>query len=269
MIVISQALVLEEGGAFGANNPIIGYQNLATIGNIAATYANAGCPITNVVNPATDLRWLSSSDATQYVTISHNSTEAVDYVSIEEHNLGTGQVVVSIEGFTTAAGWFGLVGEAILPDDTTALFRWAPQALEKVRLKMQPPAGVIPTIAVVFLGKLLVLPRPIYAGHTPITMGRTAEISNRRSESGKFLGRIVLTESLSTSVSLEYLPRSWFRANMLAFIKHAVEETFFFAWRPGEYPREVGYTWLTNDPRPVNAPEGMLTLDLSLAGTAT
>lgn len=267
MIVISSSLVLEATGTLGANNPVIGYENLTRITNVTATSANSSYPVTNVANPATNLVWLSASTSTQYVTITHNRVDPIDYVAIAEHNLGSTGATISVE--TLNAGvWTEVVSPAILPEDRPAIFRFSPLSCVGVRLKIVPN-GAYPTIAVVHVGKLLVLPRPIYVGHTPITFGRETQTTNARSESGKFLGRIVLRKAKSTSVALTQLPRSWYRANMEPFAKASEENTFFFAWRPSEFPYETGYTWLTQDPRPVNStPEGFVDVELSLGGIA-
>lgn len=67
------------------------------------------------------------------------------------------------------------------------------------------------------------------------------------SESGNFLGRIVVGQSLETALSLQNITPSWYRSNMEPFVTAAREAPFFFAWRPGSYPRELGYAWLAKD----------------------
>jgi hypothetical protein len=274
MIIISSSLVLEQTGTEGANNPVIGYEQLATIANVTATSEDADNPVTNVCNPATNLVWLSGSTSTQYITVVHDRVDPIDYVGIAEHNLGSTGCTVSVEGYSEldefdAPIWVELVEGALLADDQPAVFRFEPQSLIGVRIKMVPD-GEEPSIAVVYVGKLLVLPRPIYEGHTPITLGRSAQVTNGRTERGKFLGRIVTQESVSTSVQLPHLPRGWYRTHMKPFTEFAIDNPFFFAWRPQEFPAEVGYAWLTADPRPSNSRlEGFVEVELSLSGIVT
>jgi hypothetical protein len=126
-----------------------------------------------------------------------------------------------------------------------------------------------PTIAVVYAGALLVLQRRIYVGHTPIPYGRSAKITNGRSESGNFLGRIVLNEKTQSAVKMQNLTPAWYRQHLDPFIAASKEAPFFFAWRPLSYPREVGYAWMTNDPQPSNArANGMMQIDLQMTGIA-
>jgi len=146
------------------------------------------------------------------------------------------------------------------------LFRWEPISLTALRLKMQPGLAP-PEAAVLYAGRLLILQRRVYVGHTPINYGRKTSVTNGMSESGNFLGRIVVGQSLETVLSLTNLTPSWYRSNMEPFVTAAREAPFFFAWRPGSYPREVGYAWLNNDPQPVNQrPNGMMGVELKMSG---
>lgn len=273
MIVVSPSLVLEKSGALGANNPLIGYEQLATLSNISATSADANNPVTNLCNPATNLLWVSASTTTQYITVMHDRIDPIDYVGVAEHNWGSTNCIISIEGFAERDEddlpiWFELVAR-VLQDDAPAIFRFTPQSLIGVRVKLVPN-GVAPQAANLRVGKLLVLPRPIYVGHSPITLTRQRSASNGRSERGKFLGRIITQESVSTSAALQHLPKGWYRETFQPFVEAVGNDAFFWAWRPQEFPNEVGYCWLTSDPVPVNSnPEGFLEVELSLGGVVT
>ncbi|WP_088346315.1 MULTISPECIES: hypothetical protein [Rhodomicrobium] len=273
-VVISGSLslgdIISGGGIINANNPVIGWQQRATAANISATTAAAGFPASNLANPSTNLRWLGvAGPGDQFITVEVNSVEDIDYVGIARHNFAAAQIPVSIEGLTEAGspeGWQELVGEVILPNDGPALFRFTPQGLTAIRIRLRPGTAA-PTAAVVYVGKLLVLQRRIFVGHTPINYGRTAKVVNGRSESGNFLGRIVLNESTQTSVDLQNLTPAWYRAYMEPFIQASKEAPFFFAWRPGDYPLEVGYAWMANDPQPSNqAANGMMQVKLDIGG---
>jgi hypothetical protein len=171
--------------------------------------------------------------------------------------------------FTPAARafpWVEIVQETLLGDDTPALFRFTPQPLAAVRMRLG--AGLaIPRAAVFYAGKLTVLQRRIYVGHTPLPYGRATNITNGRSESGNFMGRIVTGSRTQTSVHLANLTPAWYRTELEPFLQAAQEAPFFFAWRPSSYPREVGYAWLTNDPQPSNQrSNGMMQVELQMAG---
>jgi len=63
------------------------------------------------------------------------------------------------------------------------------------------------------------------------------------------------------------LTAAWYRAQMQPFIRASVEAPFFFAWRPADYPGEVGYAWPVNDPVPQNqGVRDFMQVELELAG---
>lgn len=127
----------------------------------------------------------------------------------------------------------------------------------------------LPRAAVIYCGKSLVLERRIYVGHTPLTDGRQSQIISNRSESGNFLGRVVLGQTRASKIPLSLISPDWFRANMRPFLAAAVEVPFFFAWRPQSYPLEVGFAWLVEDPEPAPVgPANLLAFDLTVGGIA-
>lgn len=271
MIVISSSLVLSGATGDQSNNPVVGWHNLVTPANVAAGTEADGYPISNVANPitATASRWRAENATGEAVSVDLDTVEPVDYLAIARHNLGSAAIVTAVEGSTNdGADWFELVQETLLPDDGPALFRFVPQSLTDIRLILD--GGTAPAeIAVLYVGKLLVLQRRIYVGHVPITYGRSAEIVNGRSESGDFLGRIVVSEKRATSVDLKNMTPVWYRTQMDPFIKASKEAPFFFAWRPGDYPREVGFAWMTNEPQARNQrSNGMMEIQLEMTGIA-
>jgi hypothetical protein len=267
MIVVSRNLQLALPDAFGLNadSPIIGWHNLVELSNISADEEADNYPATQLANPATNLLWRGQSAAEQHLTLSIAYPDPIDYLAVARHNFGSAAIPVSVEG-NDGSGFTELVQETVLPDDAPALFRWEPASLTALRLRMQPGLAP-PEGAVLYAGKLLILQRRLYVGHTPIKYGRKTMVINGRSESGNFLGRIVLGQSLESEASLQNITPSWYREHMDPFVEAARERPFFFAWRPGTYPREVGYAWLIGDPQPVNQrPNGMMQIQLQMSG---
>jgi hypothetical protein len=273
-IVISPSYVIAPsisgGGAIDGDNPVIGYHNLATPGTITADTAAAGFPAANLGNPSTNLRWVGEvSDPVEdehiaIATVTDDNRD-VDYIAVARHNFGSAAIAVSVEYFDDPA-WVELIAPVLLAGDGPALFRFPPLAYAALRLRLQP-GDAAPSAAVVYAGQLLVLQRKIYVAHTPIPYGRKTKVTNARSEAGHFLGRIVLNQATATEVKLQNLTPAWYRAYLDPFIRQAVENPFFFAWRPGSYPREVGFAWLTDDPKPVNSlGNGMMSIELSMSG---
>lgn len=267
-LVISSALVVADASdGLSLDHPVIGWHNVVTSTTIVATAENASYPASNLANPATNLEWRGTTTGEQYLTVTTNEVDPIDYVAVAKHNWSTAGIAVSIEGFIDSV-WTEIVEEVILPDDGPALFRFTAQSLSQVRIKLAA-GSVIPRAAVVYVGKLLVIERKVYAGHMPITDGIKVSVANGRSESGNFLGRIVLGEWRETTIPLSLITPAWFRANMRTFLKDGRDLPFFFAWRPETYPREVGYGYLTEDPTPTPTPPShLLAFDLKVSGVA-
>lgn len=272
MIVVSQDVLLLEpevsgGGVLNFDSPVVGWQSIVTASNIAADTEDPDNPATNLANQATNLKWVAEDDSEQYLTVVTGTADPIDYVGVARHNFGTEQIQVSLEG-DDGGGFDELIAPVILPNDAPVIFRVAPDSFESVRLRLQTGNG-IPEAAVVYVGKLLILQRRIYVGHTPIVYGRDVRVSSGMSEVGNFLGRIVTSESRSSSVSLQNITPSWYRTYMDPFVDACKESPFFFAWRPGTYPLETGFAWTTGQPRPVNQKNnGMMRIDLQMAGIA-
>jgi len=270
MIIISRDLVLAPApAAFSADNPVVGWNNIITIANLAADTQETDNPASNLANPATHRFWRASDNSEQHLTVTIDQVDPVDYMAVARHNFGSASIPLSIEGQATGGGsWDELAGEAILPDDGPAIFRFEPQSLVGLRLRMQSAAAP-PEAAVLYAGKLLVLERRIYVGHVPMPLGRRTDIVNGRSIGGNFLGRIVTGEGRETSVAIANMTPDWYRSYMDPFVDAAREIQFFFAWRPSTYPREVGYAWMTNDAQPSNQrSNGMMQIQLDMAGIA-
>lgn len=279
MIVISNSLVFGEAPLALPNNPLIGWHNIVTPAGLTADTAAANFPIVNVANPITarGVRWQAADATAQAILIEISDNIEIDYLAIARHNLASAGIAVSIDGRTTEIpgegegegeddGWFELVQGAVLPNDGPALFRFEKQSLAYIRINLAAGSAAA-EIAVIYAGALLVLQRRIYVGHVPLPYGRSARIVNGKSEGGDFLGRILLSEQTATAVDLQNIEPDWYRANMDAFVLASKTIPFFFAWRPQEYPNEVGFAWMTNDPKPANQrSNGMMQIQLQMTG---
>lgn len=252
-VYISRNLVLtfaQDGEAHNGNLPILGWHNLVQPSNVSASWSAANFPASNLGNPNTASRWQSDRATTQHVTFDIQSAEPVDYVGIARHNLASIRAIVSVQiqrsGQTT---WTTVFEERILPTDGPAILRFEPQPVDGVRLRIEA-AEAPPSIAVAYVGKLLVMERGLQQGHVPAHLASQDEIVTGLAESGDYLGRVVTQRALSTGVSFRYLRKTWFDANMLPFTRIARERPFFFAWMPQDYPDEAAFCWTTSDLRP-------------------
>lgn len=274
-LIISPSLVVSAGSDdFNTNSPIIGWQTLAISGTITATTEHVDHPASNLSNPATHLYWKSdagSPSSDEVLEVAITTSDLIDYIAIAAHNLGSAICPVTVTGYIGGV-WVELISERLLASDEPAIFRFTPVSLAGIRLIIGPSQAatpLVPQVAVLYTGALLLLQRRLYVGHTPITYGRRTSVVNPRSINGAFLGRVVLSEARESQVTLQNLTPSWYREYLDPFFQAAQEAPFFWAWRPGDYPAECGYAWLTDDPTVSNqSARGLMQASFSIAGIA-
>lgn len=254
-IITSGAYALSSLSEDDADFPIVGWRNLVTATTVAADEEATLYPATNLATPATNEMWKSGSTADQYVTVLFGAEEEVDYAGVARHNLGTGLVVVTVQGLpaggnpATDADWDELVAASVPSGDEALIFRFDPTYLIGVRLLLEP-VSVEPQAAVLYVGKLLVFERGVQPGHTPIVYGRDRDVISGLSQSGQYLGRVTSGGRRRSSLSIIKLSPAWYRSTLDPFFEVATETPFFWAWSPERYPEEVGYVWLTSQPVP-------------------
>lgn len=265
MIVISSALVLSPVAALSLNNPLFGYLNYVTATGIVADTEELDYPATNLANPLTHLQWRAADTTAQYLTFTISEVDPVGYVGIARHNFGSAEIAATIEAFVEGE-WVEISPEQMPADDGPMIFRIEDQSVSQIRIALT--SGNEPArAAVVYIGPALVSQRRLYVGHSPLRMARTTDVVNGMSEASDFLGRIVLGDYVGTSIDLKNLTPDWYRATFDPFVIAAKKAPFFFAWRPVDYPTEVGFCWLTNNPKPVNQRNnGMMSVQLQVQG---
>ena len=265
------------------NNPLIGWNNCVTTSNISSTSAASGFPATNMANPSTRPQWKGATNsplAIEYVTVIPGNGQLIDYLAIAAHNLGSIASKLVIETCTNVAAspqvWtahsFGSSPDLITPTtDAPIIFRFVSSAYQGVRLKINVGTAA-PQIGVMYVGALLVCERSIRidTDHVPINYGKESKVISGMSESGNFLGRIVQTEWVQSEMAFSFFSNAWYRANFKPFLDAANETPFFHAWFPTDHPEDVGYVWLTDDPRSgVNTVTDRFNITLKYQGLAS
>ena len=266
-IILSRDIVLTDASVEDPNAGHIGYHTLLTFSNVTADSEETENPARNLANVATNLFWRSLSNSEQYLTVAPGLNAGIDYVGFANHNFGSGGISYQVQGSDDGVDWED-IGDLIIPDGDGPHMQIFPLTVKLFyRIKLTPSGLIVPRAAVIYLGKCLVLQRRTYVGHTPITMGRDSKFSTNISESGQFLGRVVKSESLNTALNLKNLTPEWYRTYFDPFAKSAATRPFFWAWRPVDYPLEVGYCWTTDDIVPKNqSANGMMETSFKISG---
>lgn len=270
-LVLSPAFVLQSstGGSFDLSRPIIGWENQITVAGVEADSEEPNFPATNTANSATNLFWRAGGTEVQYLTFLLNEEIPSDYIGIARHNLGSAGVIISVEVRTFAdSPWVELIEGFVAPDDAPILIRYVEVSAVAIRLKLVP-LDTAPEIAVVHIGRLLAMPIGLSIGYTPLIDGRITRTATGNAESGDFLGSIILSQRLKSSVTFQNLDDSWYRQFMRPFVAKGRGATFFFSGFPDSHPREAGYAWLTADPRPDFIEALRVNLSLEMGGIVT
>lgn len=258
-IHISSALVV-TGLPLSSNSGVIAYDNLVTFESISASSELLTAPATNLANPATAFGWEAADTTTQTITVNADGRE-IDYIGIARHNLN--QLGLTLE--VKFNGVTVLPAQAV--DDNQALLFLVNKAAPTTVELVISGATTAPKIAVLYIGKSIRLQRNIYVGHTPITYGRERAAINGVSENGQYLGEIVTRETLRTTVNLRNLTPDWYRTTLDPFFALKPRRPCFWAWRPEDYPDEVGFCWVEGNPQPSNQrPNGMMQISWQFRG---
>lgn len=262
-VVLSAA---DVASGINANNPRIGWHNLVTAANVSAETEDPDFPATNLANPLTYLKWKADASTSEsVVSVTLSPADTVNYFAIARHNLGTIGAEYVFEYFNGSV-WTALTTPAVPANDYAIIHQFEDTFASQFRLRIEG-TGDAPEISVLHLGRITILQRRIYVGHTPFPFGRDTTVSSGFSEEGQYLGRVVRRRMYQSSVSMNNLTAAWVRSTLDPFIEASADQAWFWAWRPGGYPLEVGYAWCTGDVKVTNSrSNGMMSAEWSFQG---
>lgn len=225
----------------------IGHKTFTRTGTATASSSATNFPASAALNPLTYEYWRPTAMPATW-TLDAGSSVSVNYIGIAAHTLKTGNCTVTIQGSTNNSTWVTI--DSLTPaDNSPIMFLFAPVTYRYFRLSI---TGSIPSIGVVYVGTTLDMLRPCYGGITPISLSNDNVIRPNRSEGGQWLGRTVIRSGSSMKVAYTNLNNAWVRSSFKAFMDDAVLYPFFFAWRPNNYPNDIGYVWTADDIKPSN-----------------
>ncbi len=263
-------MIIRDAGVTDGN-PVIGYDQIVTTTNIAATNVNVDFPASNLANPSTHLKWRSNTNVTDdFLTVTGISA-TLSYLAVAQHNFGDKAVTCTVQ--TAAAGpvWTTRVAATLITDNKPLLFQFPPVACIGIRLRMQAAGTDILEAAVLYAGAMLTLERSVRIdmNHTPINLAAVSDVVNGMSESGQFVGRLVRNQYKDSKIDFWYFTNSFYRASVDAFVVAAVNKPFFISWAPAIYPTDTGFCWLTKDPKPeMHLPTDRFIVSLEMRGLA-
>jgi hypothetical protein len=111
--------------------------------------------------------------------------------------------------------------------------------------------------------------RGTHQDYVPISLARSTNAPIGVSENGHFLGRIVISEGRGSTFALKMLRATWYRQNMDPMVRVLRSTPVFFAWKPTEFPSDVGFVVVTNDPQPSRSFDtGRMAVEFQMTGVA-
>lgn len=250
-VLISNDLILDPGLADQPlNHPRIGYQSHARDATITAS-TTADAYLTRAPANGLTYQFWRPTELPAWWQADLGDIAEVNYIGIAAHTLGSSVCTYTLQYSADESLWLDATAGSIPANDRPIMELFSPTEARYWRLYIEGE-GTMPIIGVIYIGKVLEMLRPIYAGHTPITLARQTTISTNASEAGQWLGRSIRRDGVATSASFRHLTAAWVRTELDPFIKSARLYPFFWAWRPQTYPNEIGYVWVNSDIQPSN-----------------
>jgi len=232
---------------FPLNNARIGYIDYCRSGTVTPSTEAVGFEADATQNRFTyDLYKPTALPAT--LTYDLGSETIFNYIGIAAHTLGSSLTTVVAEYSTDNVTYTSLNVDSLPANDRAIMLLFDDVAARYMRLTFT--GATIPSIGVVYCGVTLDMYRPFYGGHTPGVLSRETTIKPNKSVGGQWLGRSVIRQGLSAQYNWKNTPISWYEANVDPFSKSAIEDPFFIAWNPLQFPTHVLYAWTSEDIKP-------------------
>jgi len=246
MLYINPSIVL-AGDLSSLSCPVFLWHNLVTVSGITADEEDADYPATNMANPQTSSSWKGETTGDQDIVFDVTPTDPINGVGIARHNLGSTHCGVKIYGITADVGAsFELLAELSPGDDSPIFAIFDEGYYVQIKLSLEPDA-TIPEMAVVYIGTTLTMPRSTPPGFVLPKDALERDVLNGFAENGDFLGDIVTSELLKTSIDFKVLTGDWYRSNMRAFVQSSLP--FFYCFSPATLPDETAFAKFNGVPK--------------------
>jgi hypothetical protein len=226
--------------------------NWHNAGTIAASTEASGFAAENALPPRTDSAWRPTSlpGSAAYWVQNFATSREIGFIGIAKHDLGTQNATIQVQYKAVGAGSYTTYPgfSSIQPkDDSPLLFLVDPDLVDGFGINISA-ADDNPTISVIMGGIADEWPRPFVWTGQPITEGDRRTFRNNISMTGNWIGRSVQNDGLQFDLTMNNASETWRQGDFQDFKAYANGEdaAFFVAPRPGAYPDEVAYAWLTS-----------------------
>ena len=232
MTVIFQTSYSLPGGDQPLTHARIAHaNNWLSGGTVTASTTDSDYFESGPTSPLTYEKWKPTTLAATW-EYDHGSAAACDYCCIGAHTMGTNGNTLQVQ-YWNGSSWSGVIAATAITTDEPIMCIFAPQTRQRWRISIS--SGTVPEVGVIKFGSALQMQRPIYGGHTPVSMARQTILRSNSSDTGEFLGRTKQRTYLSTDHQWQHLTAAWVRANWPDFQTAIEEAPFFIAWRPDTF----------------------------------
>ncbi len=245
MIIFQTSYSLPGGDQPLTHSRIAHSLNWLSGGTISASSTAAGYFDTAPNNSLTYERWKPSALAATW-EYDHGSASNCDYCVIAAHNMGMNGNTLQIQ-YWNGSSWTGVIPSTAITSDEPIMAIFGLQ--NRQRWRIQVSNGTAPEIGFIKFGRALQMDRPMYAGHSPLSLARQTMLRANYSETGEFLGRTKQRVMLATEFAWQHLSRTFIYGAWRTFQRATESEPFVIAWRPDNYP-DVGFCQLDAVPIP-------------------
>lgn len=204
---------------------------------------NPSFPVSNVVLRDTYSTWRPTTWSPR-ITATWALPVTVNYFAIARHNLGSGNLSAQLDVKPPGGDWTKVAG--IYPEhDGTIVIPFAETQIEEARLSIGTGASAV--VAVVQLGRAVIVPRPLRASTSPVFLSRRTRVVPQMSEGGQLLGSIVTSRGVEVSPEWRNLPRAFYDGTLRALAHELPGTPIAFLWQPEEHPDEAVYGIVDGD----------------------
>lgn len=284
-IYISNAIYLATIAAGGVKNrPLIGWHSVYFPSSVTTSHGVVtGYPGSNLWSPDTYTRYRSTTALVVPDTISvyfNIPSQGVNYGGIAGHNFGAAGI--SYKWMMDDGGSLVDLTDFRTPQTDQPIVDYFDDVItDQIVLRMSVPPSFFAEIAHAKVGNILQLERPRFVGDIPGGMDTRVEKIGSRSYSGQHLGSVLISQGDSFKIEQENNTPAFVRSEALQnFFRHAhllekisegPAETFFYAWRPDDYPAELQYCGETTSfspPKNQRSTSGGGLMNWSMSGDA-
>lgn len=221
----------------------LAYDNALARGDLTATSEAAGYPILDALTRDTYQAWRAAV-AAPVVACVLDYPETIDYLAIARHNLGSLGITAELEYRIESGSWTKIATITPATDDPL-LVPFASTEADEVRLTFD--AAGVPIVAVLAVGKAIVMPRPLRSTMQPVWLSRRTSVAPQMSDGGEVIGGVVVRRGVAVSPSWRNLPLAFYVSTLRTLARDLPGLPFFLAWQPDEAPDEVVYGMIDGD----------------------